>query len=193
MPLIWLFPYSRRPSPFLLLEKSARSCRKRHIWALTLVLSSNSCGFGDAAQLSRAPLYSTVEWRWQYLFGRAVGRMKCDVSCSFQAHHWCSKLLPSNSFKLFQCYLLPVPLDHLWPCFPSTPTDTIVTSLWHLRFLHFIRVVFALVPSPSPCLDVHSEGQSLKPLFSVASAEVLQNWCSDWQPRSKYLINIYWI
>lgn len=42
----------------------------------------------NAALLPRASLYSSVEWGWQYLFGKAAGTIKYDISCSFLAHRW---------------------------------------------------------------------------------------------------------
>lgn len=145
----------------------------------------------DAAQLPRASVYSSVEWGWQYLFGRAAGTIKCDVSCSFLAHHWCLKLLLSHSSKPFQ---LPSPSGAPQPpvtLFPLNPHVCSCDLSMAFAFRHVIRIVCAL--APSPCLDLHSCGQSLKTFFSVAPALMLRSWHSDWQLCSKYLINICWI
>lgn len=192
MPLIWLFPYSWRSSPFWLLETSARCCMKRYIWASTLVPSSKELCFWQMLPNSPEPQF-THQWNGDgntWLVG-----LPGQLSVMSHAFSWhtvgaqnCCCPTPPNRFS---CHLLLAPLNHLWPCFHSTPTCAIVTSLWHLHFLHVIRIVCAL--APSPCLDLHSCGQSLKPFFSVAPALMLRSWRSDWQLCSKYLINICWI
>ena len=137
---IWRFPYSWRPSPFLLLGKSARCCRKRHIWASTWVLSSNSCCFGVCCP--------TPHFTYQFNGdgGSCLVGLLGGLSVMSHASSWhiagaqnCCCPISQNHFSW---HLLQAPLNHTWPCFPSTLTDTIVNSLWHLRFLYFIKIVW---------------------------------------------------